>query len=127
MNSIRQPSNAKARADEIADMVSPACEKLVELASEWFEVNDQQGLDHARRMLDADEVTLMLSVHMEASGLAHIALNLLRTEIPMPRPFFEVRVPMLRWTVNSMNQTIFPKTYIETDSLLHRPRSKRRA
>ena len=127
MNSIRQPSNAKARADEIADMISPACEKLVELASEWFEVNDQQGLDHARRMLDANEVTLMLSVHTEASGLAHIALNLLRTELPMPRPFFEVRVPMLRWTVNSMNQTIFPKTYIETDSFLHTPRSKRRA
>jgi len=28
MNSIRQPSNVKARADEIGDMISSACDKL---------------------------------------------------------------------------------------------------
>src|SRR5690242_4103605 len=87
-------------------MIAPACEKLVELATEWFELNDQDGLEQARKMLDANEVTLMLSVHLEASGLGHIALNLLRTDTPMPRPFFEVRVPMLRWTANSMSRII---------------------
>jgi len=43
----------------------------------------------ARQMLAAKEVTLMVSAHLEA-GMAHISLNLLRTEIPMPRPFFEI-------------------------------------
>ena len=80
-----------------------------------------------RRMLDDDEVTLMLSVHIEASGLAHIALNLLRTEFPMPRPFFEVRVPMLRWTVNSMSQTICSKTRAEADFFMPERWSKRQA
>lgn len=56
MKSIRQPSNARGRADEIGDMIAPACEKLVELATEWFELNDQHGLDRARRMLDANAV-----------------------------------------------------------------------
>ena len=106
MKKIRQPDLARQRADHIGDMIAPACEKLVELATEWFELNDQDGLEQAREMLDANEVTLLLSVHLEASGLGHIALNLLRTDTPMPRPFFEVRTPMLRWTVNSMNQKI---------------------
>jgi len=52
-------------------------------------------------MLRAREVTLMLSAHVEQSGLAHIGLNLLRTETPMPRPFFEIQVPMLEWTLNA--------------------------
>jgi len=103
---IRQPDRARQRADHIGDTIAPACERLVELATEWFELNDQDGLDQAREMLDDNEVTLMLSVHLEASGLGHIALNLLRTDTRMPRPFFEVRTPMLRWTVNSMNQII---------------------
>jgi hypothetical protein len=102
----RQPIRAKERADEIADLISAACEKLVELSNEWFELNDEEGLLHARRMLNAKEVTLMLSTHLEASGLGHIALNLLRTDFPMPRPFFEVRVPMLPWTLNSANVAI---------------------
>ena len=100
MDKVHQPVHAKERADEIGDLVSAACEKLVELSTEWFERNDPDGLAHARAMLNAKEVSLMLSVHMEASGLAHIALNLLRTEIPMPRPFFEVRVPVLRSTMS---------------------------
>ena len=127
MQRIRQPSNIKARADEIGDMISPACEKLVELATEWFELNDQRALNHARRMLGANDVTLMLSVHMEASGLAHIALNLLRTEIPMPRSFFEVRVPMLRWTLGSIDQTAPSKTFIDSDFFLHDEYFKRQA
>jgi hypothetical protein len=101
MEKIRRPAGAKERADEIGDLVSAVCEKLAALSSEWFELNDQDGLRRARRMLDAKEVSLMLSMHMEESGLAHIALHLLRTETPMPRPFFEVRVPMLHWTLNS--------------------------
>ncbi len=102
MATTRQPIHAKDRADEIADLISAACEKLVQLSNEWFELNDEEGLLHARRLLKAKEVTLMLSTHLEArGGLAHIALNLLRTEFPMPRPFFEVRVPMLPWTLNS--------------------------
>lgn len=101
MATARQPIRAKERADEIADLISAACEKLVELSNEWFELNDEEGLLHARRMLDAKEVTLMLSTHLEESGLGHIALNLLRTDLPMPRPYFEVRVPMLPWTLSS--------------------------
>lgn len=101
MATTRQPIQAKERADEIADLISAACEKLIQLSSEWFDLNDEEGLLHARRMLNAKEVSLMLSAHLEASGMAHIALNLLRTEFPMPRPFFEVRVPMLPWTLNS--------------------------
>ena len=66
-------------------------------------LNDERGLSHARRMLDAREVKLMLSAHLEESGAARIALNLLRTDIPMPRPFFEVQAPMLPWTLNSPN------------------------
>jgi hypothetical protein len=102
MEKIRQPAGAKERADEIGDLVSAVCEKLAALSTEWFELNDPDGLRRARRMLDAKEVSLMLSMHMEESGLAHIALHLLRTETPMPRPFFEVRVPMLHWTLASM-------------------------
>jgi hypothetical protein len=98
---IRQPIHAKERADEIADLISAACEKLVKLSNEWNELNDEEGLSHARRMLNLNEVTLMLSAHLDASGLAHIALNLLRRESPMPRPYFEVRAPMLPWTLNS--------------------------
>jgi hypothetical protein len=101
MAKIRQPARAKERADEIADLIAAAGEKLVALSNEWFELNDEQGLRHARQMLDAREVSLMLSVHLEQSGLGHIALNLLRTETPMPRPFFEVRVPMLPWSLDS--------------------------
>jgi hypothetical protein len=103
MAKIRQPARAKERADEIADLISAAGEKLVALSNEWFELNDEEGLRHARQMLDAKEVSLMLSVHLEPSGLGHIALNLLRTETPMPRPYFEVRVPMLPWSLNSMS------------------------
>ena len=100
MAATRQPVRAKERADEIADLIAAACEKLVELSNEWFELNDEAGLMHARRMLNAKEVTLMLSTHLEASGLGHISLNLLRTDFPMPRPYFEVRVPMLPWTLD---------------------------
>jgi hypothetical protein len=100
---LRQPIRAKERADEIADLISAAGEKMVELSLEWFELNDERGLSHARRMLDAREVKLMLSAHLEESGAARIALNLLRTDIPMPRPFFEVQAPMLPWTLNSAN------------------------
>jgi hypothetical protein len=99
---IRQPSRTKERADEIADLISTAGEKLVELSIQWFELNDERGLSHARRMLDAKEVTLMVSAHLEG-GMAHISLNLLRTEIPMPRPFFEIQAPMLPWTLDSTN------------------------
>ena len=95
-----QPSRAKQRADEIADLISSAGEKLVELSIQWFELNDEQGLTHARRMLNAKEVTLMLSAHLEA-GMGHISLNLLRTDVPMPRPFFEIKTPMLSWTLDS--------------------------
>lgn len=97
---VREPSRTKERADAIADLISVAGEKLVELSIEWFEMNDEQGLSHARRMLNGKEVKLMLSAHLEA-GVAHIALNLLRTDIPMPRPFFEVQAPMLPWTLNA--------------------------
>jgi len=97
---LRQPHRSKERADEIADLISAAGEKLVALSLEWFELNDERGLAHARRMLNANEVTLMLSTHLKA-GMAHISLNLLRTEVPMPRPFFEVQAPMLSWTLNS--------------------------
>ena len=86
---LRQPSRTKERADEIADLISAAGEKLVELSIQWFELNDERGLSHARQMLAAKEVTLMVSAHLEA-GMAHISLNLRRTEIPMPRPFFEI-------------------------------------
>ena len=100
---LRQPMRAKERADEIADLISAAAEKMVELSLEWFELNDERGLAHARRMLNAGEVKLMLSAHLEESGAARIALNLLRTDIPMPRPFFEVQAPMLPWTLNSLD------------------------
>ena len=99
---IRQPSRTKERADEIADLISAAGEKLVELSIQWFELNDERGLSHARRMLAAKEVTLMVSAHLEG-GMAHISLNLLRTEIPMPHPFFEIQAPMLPWTLDSPN------------------------
>ena len=96
----RQPSRTKQRADEIAELISEAGEKLVELSIQWFELNDEQGLSHARRMLNSQEVTLMLSAHLQA-GIGHISLNLLRTGIPMPRPFFEIKTPMLPWTLDS--------------------------
>jgi hypothetical protein len=103
---MRQPLHAKERADEIADLISAAGEKLVELSGEWFELNDRQGLAQARQMLNANEVTLMLSAHLRPNGLAHIALNLLRTETDMPRPYFEVQVPMLKWALRSANDSI---------------------
>ena len=103
METTRQPANAKERADEIGDLISGACEKLVLLSNEWFELNDPVGLTNARKMLDANEISLMLSVHQEKSGLAHVALHLLRTGNPMPRPFFEVRVPMLRATLDPID------------------------
>ena len=123
---IRQPSRTKERADEIADLISAAGEKLVELSIQWFELNDERGLSHARRMLAAKEVTLMVSAHLEG-GMAHISLNLLRTEIPMPRSFFEVRVPMLRWTLGSIDQTAPSKTFIDSDFFLHDEYFKRQA
>jgi hypothetical protein len=97
---MHRPSRAKQRADEIADLISEAGERLVALSIQWFELNDEQGLSHARRMLNSKEVTLMLSAHLEA-GIGHISLNLLRTGIPMPRPFFEIKTPMLPWTLDS--------------------------
>jgi hypothetical protein len=106
MGKTRQPAGAKERADEIGDLISAVCEKLTVLSTEWFELNDHDGLRRARRMLEAKEVSLMLSMHMEESGLAHIALHLLRTENPMPRPYFEVRVPMLHWTLDSTEPPI---------------------
>src|SRR5258705_4463372 len=45
--------------------ISAAGEKLVELSIQWFELNDERGLSHARRMLDAKEVTLMVSAHLD--------------------------------------------------------------
>ena len=111
---IRQPSRTKERADEIADLISAAGEKLVELSIQWFELNDERGLSHARRMLDAKEVTLMVSTHL-AGGMAHISLNLLRTEIPMPRPFFEIQAPMLPWTLDS-NNIPFGAEKVKSDS-----------
>lgn len=126
MATTRQPIHAKDRADEIADLISAACEKLVQLSNEWFELNDEEGLLHARRLLKAKEVTLMLSAHLEASGgLAHIALNLLRTEFPMPRPFFEVRVPMLPWTLNSADVPIDAATRGSDNPLTPEPRGGR--
>jgi hypothetical protein len=98
---MQQPIEAKERADEIADLITEACEKLVDLSTEWFALNDKEGLIHAHRMLRSREVTLMLSARVEQSGLAHIGLNLLRTETPMPRPFFEIQVPMMEWTLNA--------------------------
>ena len=106
MARTRQPIDTKERTDEIADLISAACEKLIQLSTEWFELNDKESLLHARRMLDAKEVTLMLSTHLDESGLAHVSLNLLRTKFPMPRPYFEVRVPMLPWTLNSTDVAI---------------------
>ena len=111
---LRQPSRTKERADEIADLISAAGEKLVELSIQWFELNDERGLSHARRMLDAKEVTLMVSTHLEG-GMAHISLNLLRTEIPMPRPFFEIQAPMLPWTLDS-NNIPFGAEKVKSDS-----------
>ena len=99
MGKIRQPANAKNRADHIGDLISAACEELVGLSHDWFELNDQEGLADARRMLEAKQIKLMVSIHQEDSGLAHIALNLLRTDYPMPKPFFEVCVPMLQSTL----------------------------
>ena len=95
----RNPTASKQRADHIADLVSEACEKLVDLAAEWFAINDKESLVHAQRMMNANEVTLMLSARVAESGLSHIALNLLRTETPMPRPFFEIQVPMQPWAL----------------------------
>lgn len=101
MARTQQPIEAKERADQIAGLITEACEKLVDLSTEWFALNDNEGLIHAHRMLRAREVTLMLSARVEQSGLAHIGLNLLRTETPMPRPFFEIQVPMMEWTLNA--------------------------
>ena len=125
MATTRQPIHAKERADEIADLISAACEKLVELSTEWFELNDQEGLNHARSMLSAGEVKLMLSAHLEKSGLGHISLNLLRTEIPMPRPFFEVRVPMLPWTLTSANSVAPLPPILDDTAPDPRPRGTR--
>jgi hypothetical protein len=100
------PIDTKERTDEIADLISAATEKLIQLSTEWFELNDKEGLAHARRMLDDKEVTLMLSTHVDESGLAHVSLNLLRTKFPMPRPYFELKVPMLPWTLNPAGVSI---------------------
>ena len=111
---MHQPSRTRERADEIADLISAAGEKLVDLSIQWFELNDERGLAHARRMLDAKEVTLMVSAHLEG-GMAHISLNLLRTEIPMPHPFFEIQAPMLPWALDS-NNIPFGAEKIKSDS-----------
>ena len=99
MAATRNPVASKQRADHIADLISEACEKLVDLATEWFALNDEESLLQAQRMMNANEVTLMLSARVADSGLSHVALNLLRTETPMPRPFFEIQVPMQPWTM----------------------------
>lgn len=111
----RQPSRTKQRADEIAELISDAGEKLVELTINWFELNDEQGLSDARRMLSSKDVTLMLSAHLEA-GIGHISLNLLRTDAPMPRPFFEIKTPMLPWTLDSPSVPFGPETHASDDS-----------
>ncbi len=126
MTKIRQPDRVKDRSDDIADHVAAAGEKLVELATEWFELNDPEALDQARGMLNANEVTLMLSVHSAPSGLAHVALNLLRTDSPMPKPLFEVRVPMLRWAMTSMNQRISSAPRSELEFFFSEERRQRR-
>lgn len=105
MATVRHPGGAKERADEIGDLISAACEKLIQLSNEWFELNDPHGLQHARKMLAANEVTLMLSTYLEESGLAHMSLNLLRTDVPMPRPYFELRVPMPQWSLGAPNDS----------------------
>ncbi len=97
----RKPSRTQQRSDEITELISEAGEKLVALAINWFELNDKEGLAHARRMLNSNEVTLMLSAHLGQGGLGHIALNLLRTSAPMPHAFFAIQTPMLPWTLDS--------------------------
>ncbi len=99
MQTVRQPANAKSRADQIGDMISVACEELIQLTKEWYELNDPEPIKDMRRMLDADEVMFMVSIHQEKSGLAHIALHLARTRDPLPKSIFEVRVPMLQGTL----------------------------
>ena len=111
---MHQPSRTRERADEIADLISAAGEKLVDLSIQWFELNDEQGLSHARRMLNSKEVTLMVSAHLEA-GMGHISLNLLRTDAPMPRPFFEVKTPMLPWTLAS-SEVPYETDKVKSDS-----------
>jgi hypothetical protein len=66
------------------------------------------------------------AMHMEESGLAHIALHLLRTENPMPRPYFEVRVPTLPWTLNSTDLPIDP-TPVSSSVFMPESRSKGRS
>ena len=46
------------------------------------------------------EILQPLVAHLEG-GMGHISLNLLRTDAPMPRPFFEIKTPMLPWTLDS--------------------------
>jgi len=121
----RQPSRTKKRADEIAELISEAGEKLVELTINWFELNDEQGISHARQMLNSKEVTLMLSAHLEG-GIGHISLNLLRTNVPMPRPFFEIKTPMLPWTLDAPGVPFGQETLASDDSSAWRLwRSKR--
>ena len=119
---MHQPSRTRERADEIADLISAAGEKLVDLSIQWFELNDEQGLSHARRMLNSKEVTLMVSAHLEA-GMGHISLNLLRTDAPMPRPFFEVKTPMLPWTLAS-SEVPYETDKAKSDSWSIRPLSR---
>jgi hypothetical protein len=112
----RKPSRTQQRSDEIAELISEAGEKLVGLTINWFELNDKQGLSHARRMLNSNEVTLMLSAYLGEGGIGHISLNLLRTSIPMPRPFFDIKTPMLPWTLDSPSHPLDAERLASDDS-----------
>jgi len=112
----RKPSRTQQRSDEIAELISEAGEKLVGLAINWFELNDKQGLSHARRMLNSNEVRLMLSAYLGEGGIGHISLNLLRTNIPMPHPFFDIKTPMLPWTLDSSSPPLGAETLASDDS-----------
>ena len=120
------PSRTKQRADEIAELISEAGEKLVELTINWFELNDEQALSDARQMLISKEVTLMLSAHLGTGGVGHISLNLLRTDIPMPRPFFEIKTPMLPWTLASSAVPLGAERLASDESSIWRPWRNRR-
>ena len=100
MKKIRQPDDVRNRSHEIADLINDACEKLVELSSEWSELNDAEGAADAQRMLSSREVTLLVTARVE-KGLGCVGIHLLRTDAPLPKPYFEIRVPMSPWTLGT--------------------------
>ena len=89
----RKPSRTQQRSDEIAELISEAGEKLVGLAINWFELNDKQGLSHARRMLWCDGMPHSRLEHLKRASVEFLPTrSFMRSWVSDGRFLLRVRI-----------------------------------